>query len=98
LVSVEEKAQYAKMRIFNAVNGALKEIGETPFSKPEEVKAVVFLAVREKTTGALCFGNISNAHLFAAILDFLIDHGTISRTCAEAAYKAWMMLDSARKK
>jgi len=98
LVSVEEEVQYAKMRIFDAVNGALKEIGEKEFSKPEEVKAVVYIVVREKTAGALCLGNISDAHLFAAILDFLIDHGVISKKFAAAVFDLWMAHPLARRK
>jgi hypothetical protein len=86
------------MRIFDAVNGVLKEIGETTFSNPEEVKAVVYIVVREKTAGALCFGNISDAHLFAAILDFLTGHGVISGEFAEAVFELWMAHPLAREK
>jgi hypothetical protein len=90
LVPIEEKVRSAAIRIVNAVNGALAEMGKPTFDDVEKTKAVMFVVIREDDSGSLIFGRSSNSRVLRAALATLVDANVISEEFAKALWLVWM--------
>jgi hypothetical protein len=76
--------------MFDSINNGLQKIGLEPFTDREEVEAVIYIILRREYNGGGIFGRTSKLHVMQAILEFLIDTGTISETFAAATFKTWL--------
>ena len=93
MVSVEQDVQDTVKRIVKAVNSVLEHTEDGGFTDVDEIKAVIFIVMREDTAGGLLFGRTSHSKTLRTVLEFLADNGVISEHFALATFTAWLEID-----
>ena len=97
MVSLKKETQHAVRCILDAVNSAMRDLGREALEKPEEVQAVIFIAIKEKTISGLIYGGTSKAKVLNAMLTALVKAKIISLAFGKAVLDAWMLEQDARK-
>jgi hypothetical protein len=84
--------------MLDALNKALEDLGLGQFSDRDQVEAVICIVVRKELNGGMLIGRTSARKMMEAILEFLMDNGTISEEFGKAIWATWMMERIARQK
>jgi hypothetical protein len=72
--------------IFDAVNKALAEMGAEQFTDRESLQAVIYIAIREDSTGGLLIGRANPVQIVQSILAFLVKNKFIDEEFATEIY------------
>jgi hypothetical protein len=75
----------------------MRDLGREELEKPEEVQAVIFIAIKEKTISGLIYGNTSKVKVLSAMLTTLVKVKIISQAFGKAVLHAWMKADEPPK-
>jgi ABC-type hemin transport system substrate-binding protein len=97
LVSIEEDLKSKVQHITNKISQALTEIGEKPYSRVDEARAIFIVAMREKGGACTLIGRISPADVMLNVLSALADCKIISQDFGKAVLYAWMKADEPPK-
>jgi putative lipase involved disintegration of autophagic bodies len=89
---MSEQTQYEMRCILDAINEALHDLGREEFQGREEVEAVIFIAVKDKSLSGLIIGSTSKMKLLDAILSTLVKSKIISVDFGMAVLQAWCEL------
>jgi hypothetical protein len=76
--------------VFDAVNRALSEIGTETFTDRDSLQAVIYIAIREDSTGGLLIGRTNPVKIVQSILAFLMKNKFIDEEFAAAIYMCWL--------
>ena len=97
MVPVEQDIKRKFQHIIHKINEALTEIGEEPYSRVDEVRALFIVAMQEEDTSCTLIGRISPREVMLAVLAALVECKIISRDFGKAVLHAWMKADGAPK-
>jgi hypothetical protein len=97
LVSVEEDLKGKVQHIVDKIGQALIEVGEKPYSRVDEVKALFIVVMQEEGGSCILIGRTSPCEVMLAVLSALADCKIISRDFGEAVLYAWMKADGPPK-
>jgi hypothetical protein len=97
LVSIEGDLKGKVQHIADKISQALIEVGEQPYSRVDEVRALFIVAMREKGGACTLIGRISPVEVMLAVLAALADCKIISQDFGKAVLYAWMKADEPPK-
>jgi division protein CdvB (Snf7/Vps24/ESCRT-III family) len=97
LVSIEEELKSKVQHIADKISQALTEIGEKPYSRVDEVRAIFIVTMRQQKGTYTLVGNISPAEVMVNVLSALEDCKIISNEFGQAVLYAWMIADEPPK-
>jgi hypothetical protein len=97
LVSIEEDLKSKAQHVAGKINQALIEIGEKPYNRVDEVRALFIVAMREKDVACTLIGNISPTEVMVNVLSALADCEIISKDFGKEVLYAWMEEDDPPK-
>jgi hypothetical protein len=97
LVSIEEDLKGKVQHIVDKICQALIEVGEKPYSRVDEVRALFIVAMREEDGSCTLIGRTSRADIMINVLAALESCKIISADFGKAVLDLWMMEQDARK-
>jgi hypothetical protein len=97
LVSIEENLKGKVQHIVDKICQALIEVGEKPYSRVDEVRALFIVTMRKQGGSCTLIGRISPAEVMLNVLAALADCKIISPEFGKAALYAWMKADEPPK-
>jgi ABC-type hemin transport system substrate-binding protein len=97
LVSIEEDLKSKAQHIADKISQALIEVGEKPYSRVDEVRAIFIVTMRKQGGSCTLLGRISPADVMLNVLAALVECKIITRDFGKAVLDVWMLEQDARK-
>jgi hypothetical protein len=97
LVSVKEDLKGKAQHIVDKISQALIEVGEKPYSRVDEVRAIFIVAMRKQGGSCTLLGRISPSEVMLNVLAALAEFKIISNEFGKAVLYAWMKADEPPK-